>query len=85
MVVYVCQFLSRGIKNQRPFFSTFIHLPYTAFAELNRQKSLRLTGNLLCESGVLKLGLCNNLEGWGVMGGEREGPEGGDMCIPMGD
>ena len=33
----------------------------------------------------LKLGLCDNLEGWD---GEREGrevQEGGDTCIPMSD
>ena len=29
--------------------------------------------------------LCDNLEGWDGVGGEREGQEAGDMCIPMAD
>ena len=33
----------------------------------------------------LKLGLCNNLEGWNREGGGREVQEGGDICIPMAD
>ena len=33
----------------------------------------------------LKQGLCINLEGWGGAGDGREGPEGGDICIPMAD
>ena len=33
----------------------------------------------------LKQGLCTNLEGWDWEGDEREGQEGGDICIPMAD
>ena len=33
----------------------------------------------------LKLGLCNNLEGWNGEGGGREVQEGGGICIPMAD
>ena len=33
----------------------------------------------------LQLGLCNSLEGWEGVGSGREGPEGGDTCIPMAD
>ena len=33
----------------------------------------------------LKQGLCTNLEGWDGEGDEREGQEGGDICIPMSD
>ena len=29
--------------------------------------------------------LCDNLEGWDGLGGEREIQEGGDICIPMDD
>ena len=29
----------------------------------------------------LKLVLCDNLEGWEGVGGGREVPEGGDICI----
>ena len=31
----------------------------------------------------LKPGLSDNLEEWDGMGGDREGQEGGDICIPM--
>ena len=27
--------------------------------------------------------LCDKLDGWEGVGGRREVPEGGDMCIPM--
>ena len=30
-------------------------------------------------------GPCNNLDGWGEVGVEREIQEGGDICIPMAD
>ena len=33
----------------------------------------------------LKLLLCDNLEGWDGVGGQREVQEGGDICIPMAD
>ena len=33
----------------------------------------------------LKLGLCDNLEGWDGAGDGREAQEGGDTCIPMSD
>ena len=33
----------------------------------------------------LKQGLCTNLEGWDGEGDEREGQEGGDICILMAD
>ena len=33
----------------------------------------------------LKLGLCDNLEGWDGVGGGREFQEGGDICTPMAD
>ena len=33
----------------------------------------------------LKLGLCNNLQGWDGEGGGKEGQEGGDICIPVAD
>ena len=29
--------------------------------------------------------LCDNLEGWDVVGGEWEVQEGGDICIPTAD
>ena len=29
--------------------------------------------------------LCDNLEGWDGVGGEREAQEGGHICIPMAD
>ena len=29
--------------------------------------------------------LCDNLKGWGGVGGVRELQQGGDMCIPMAD
>ena len=29
--------------------------------------------------------LCDNLEGWDGVGGERKVQEGGDICIPMAD
>ena len=29
--------------------------------------------------------ICDNLEGWGGVGGGREIQEGGDVCIPMTD
>ena len=29
------------------------------------------------------MGLCDNLEGWNWVGGEREIQEGGDICTPM--
>ena len=32
---------------------------------------------------ALKLGLCNNLEEWERVGGEREFQEGADICTPM--
>ena len=33
----------------------------------------------------LKLGLCDNLEGWDGERDGREAQEGGDICIPMAD
>ena len=33
----------------------------------------------------LKLGLCNNLDGWNGERDGREVQEGGDTCIPMAD
>jgi len=33
----------------------------------------------------LKLGLCDNLEGWDGVGGRRAFQEGEDICIPMAD
>ena len=33
----------------------------------------------------LKLGLCDNLEGWDGVRGEGEDREGGDTCVPMAD
>ena len=38
------------------------------------------SGDLLSDSG-----LCDELEGWDGLGGEREIKEGGDMCVPMAD
>ena len=29
--------------------------------------------------------LCDNLQGWNVVGGGREVQEGGDICVPMGE
>ena len=29
--------------------------------------------------------LCDNLEGWDVVGGGKEVQEGGDICIPVAD
>ena len=36
-----------------------------------------------CRTQELRLGLCNNLEGWDGKGGMREAQDGGDLCIPM--
>ena len=33
----------------------------------------------------LKLGPCDNLEGWNGVGSGSEMQEGGDICIPMAD
>ena len=40
---------------------------------------------LLCDTGISKLVLCDNLEEWNGEGGGREGQEGGDICISMAD
>ena len=34
---------------------------------------------------LLKMELCDKLEGWDGVGGRREVQEGGDMCILMAD
>ena len=44
-----------------------------------------VSGNLLYDSGTSNLVLCDNLEDWDGMGGEREVQEGRDICIPMAD
>ena len=36
-------------------------------------------------SRELKQVLCDNLEGWDGMGGERQAQEGEDVCIQTGD
>ena len=41
-------------------------------------------GNLLHDTGSTNLVLCENLEGWYRVGGERE-VQGGDICIPISD
>ena len=45
--------------------------------------------NSQCEFAIwlreLKLGLCNNLEGWDGEACGREVQEGGNICIPMAD
>ena len=38
-----------------------------------------------CVTQGTQQGLCNNLEGWGGVGGGKEAQEGGDICIPMAD
>ena len=43
------------------------------------------SGNLLYDSGSSNLELCDNLEIWDGMGGERELQVKGGMCIPMAD
>ena len=43
------------------------------------------SGSLLYKSGKPKPGLCDNLEGWDGVGGEREVQQGGDVCISMAD
>ena len=43
------------------------------------------SGNLLYDSGSSNLELCDNLEVWDGMGGEREVQEGRGICIPMAD
>ena len=40
------------------------------------------SGNWLYDS-ELKLGLCNNLEGWERVRGKRQVQEGGNICTPM--
>ena len=40
------------------------------------------SGNLLYE---LKLGLCDNLQGWDGVGNGRGDQEGGDICVPEAD
>lgn len=43
------------------------------------------SGDLLCDSGSSDLILCDSLEGWDGVGGGREVPEGGAICILMAD
>ena len=43
------------------------------------------SGNLLYDSGTSNLVLCDNLEGWDRVRGEKEVQGGGDICIPMAD
>ena len=44
------------------------------------------SGNLLYDSGTSRSSLlCDNLEGWDVVGGGREVQERGDICIPVAD
>ena len=38
-------------------------------------------GHLLYDAENPKWMLCDNLEGWDGVGGEREGHEGGDICL----
>ena len=40
---------------------------------------------LCCMTQGLKLGLCDNLEGWDGVGEGRGVQEGGDMCVPVAD
>ena len=40
---------------------------------------------LLHDAGSSKLVLCDNLEAWDGVGGEKEVQEGKDICIPMAD
>lgn len=42
------------------------------------------SGNLPGDS-ELKLGLCDNLQGWHGVRGGRETQEGGGTCLPVGD
>ena len=42
-------------------------------------------GNLLHDTGSTNSVLCENLERWYGVGGEREVQEGGDICIPISD
>ena len=43
------------------------------------------SGNLLSDSGISNLVLCDKLEGWDGVGGGREVQGGGGICIPMAD
>ena len=43
------------------------------------------SGNLLYDTGSSNLVLCDNLEGWGGVGGGRKVQEGEDICVPMSD
>ena len=49
---------------------------YTTICKINGQKEFAVWFR------ELKLGLCNNLEGWEEMGGGREVQEEEDMCVP---
>ena len=40
-------------------------------------------GDLLPDAGNSDPALCDNLEGWAQVGGGREVPEGGDICISL--
>ena len=40
---------------------------------------------MLHDAGSSNLVLCDNLEGWDGVGGGRELPEGGDICIRTAD
>ena len=40
---------------------------------------------MLHDAGSSNLVLCDNLEGWDGVGGGRELPEGGDICLPTAD
>ena len=52
---------------------------YTTVCEIDSQWEFAV------RLGELKLVLRDNLEWWDGVGGEREGHEGGDICIPMAD
>ena len=43
------------------------------------------SGNLLYDAGSSNLVLCDNLEGWDGVRGEREVQEKGDICVLMAD
>ena len=43
------------------------------------------SGNLLYDTGSSDPVLCDNLEGWGGVGGGRKDQEGEDICVPMTD
>ena len=53
--------------------------------ETHTQPYIKYTAGGICCVTPLRLGLCDNLEGWDRVGAGREGQEGADIGIPLAD